>query len=185
MALNIESFDWRQKPNSRERIMFIVAMVGCCLAFFRACWSPSRESMMEIRGRIDKVKQEQKVAAQLGVSKAPKAATTAPVKVGVLTNVGTIKDVQEALDAIAQPLLLKGVRLTDLRVSEMEREGKVVRQKVDVTLMGSFYAVAEYLEAAEKLSSPLMIEDFSIATNDDKSGRVTAIIKGSFYGMDK
>jgi hypothetical protein len=184
MALEMQPIDWRQQPNSRERIMFFAALVGCCLAFFRACWSPGHDSIVEIQERIDKVQQEQKVAAQLGASKVP-SATPTPVMRGVLENVGSIKDAQMAIDTIAQPLLLKGVSLTSMRASEIEREGRVVRQKVDLILVGSFYAVAEYLEAAEKLPSPLVIEDFSIATKDDRSGRVTATIKGSFYGMDK
>lgn len=184
MALEMVAIDWRQKPNNRERIMFFAAMVGCCLAFFRACWSPGHEAMLEMQGQIDKARQEQKVAVQLGASRAPSAAAVS-VAPGVKMALGSIQDVQMAIDAIAQPLLLKGVQLTEVKASEIEREGKLVRQKVELKLVGSFYAVAEYLEVVENMPAPLVIEDFSIATNDDKSGRVTTTIKGSFYGMDK
>lgn len=185
MALEMTSVDWRQKPNSRERIMFFAALAACCLGFFRACWSPSAETISDIQEQMKKIEQEKKVAVQLGGVSAPSSTTPSPIKTGVLAGVGSLAEVQQAIDSIAQPLLLKGVHLMDIKVDELEREGNVVCQKVELKLSGSFYAVAEYLEAAETLPAPLVIEDFSIATNDDKSGRVTTTIKGSFYGMDK
>lgn len=184
MALEMLSIDWRQKPNARERIMFLVAMALGLLGFFRACWAPGHETMSEIQDQMNKVKQEQKVAAQLGSAKVSSPETPAS-KVGALSGAGSIQDVQQAIDDIAQPLLLKGVQLVEVNATELERESNVVRQKVTLKLVGSFYAVAEYLEAVENMPAPLIIEDFSITSNDDKSGKVTTIIKGNFYGMDK
>lgn len=185
MALEMLAVDWRQKPNSRERIMFFAAMAACCLGFFRACWSPSAEKMTTIRAELEKVKQEKVVATQLGAALAPSATPSSPGTPVALTSVGSLTDVQQAIDTIAQPLMLKGVQLVDVKVEELQREGNLVREKVELKLVGSFYAVAEYLELAENLPAPLVIEDFSIASKDDRSGKVTTTIKGSFYGMVK
>lgn len=184
MGLDL-AVDWRQKPNSRERIMFFAAMAACCLGFFRACWSPSAETMTKLQKELEKVEQEKKVSLQLGLSHATSSAMPASYKPATLTGVGSLADVQDAIDTIAQPLSLKGVQLTDVKVEELQREGELVREKVELKLVGSFYAVAEYLEFAENLPAPLVIEDFSIASNDDRSGRVTTTIKGSFYGTVK
>lgn len=185
MAFEMLSVDWRQKPNARERIMFFAVLAVGCLGFFRACWSPSNETIRELRGEIEKVNQEKKVAAQLGPAQTPSPAAPMLAKTGTMDGIGSLRDVRQATDAIAQPLLLKGVLLTGLNAAELEREGNIVRQKVELNLVGSFYAVAEYLDAVEHMPAPLIIEDFSMTSNDDKSGRVTTTIKGSFYGMDK
>lgn len=186
MALEILTVDWRQKPNMRERIMFLTVLVVGCLGFFRACWAPSHAAMVELHAEIEKINQEKKVAAKLLPANIPPSKAMTPTRTaGTLDGAGSIRDVQQAIDTVAQPLLLKGVQLAEIKVAELEREGNVVRQKLEMKLLGSFYAVAEYLEAIENLSAPLIIEDFSIDSNDDKSGKVKTMVKGSFYGMDK
>lgn len=184
MPLGLQSVDWQQKPNVRERIMFFAAMAVFFLGFLKACWFPSRSAIADLHDEIDKLHQEKKVAMQLRPDIA--APGGAPIAASpVLTGAGSIKDVQSAIKNISQPLVLKGVKLLGVKVEELERDGNVVRQKVEMQLSGSFYSVAEYLEVVETLPAPLVIEDFSISLNDDKSGRVTTMIKGSFYGMDK
>lgn len=184
MPLGLQTVDWQQKPNARERIMFFAAMAVFLLGFLKACWFPSRSAISELREEIEKLGQEKKVAAQLIPAGSTPGAAVVP-QGDALTGAGSIQDVQSAIENIAQPLLLKGVKLMGVKSADLEREGNMVRQKVDLQLAGSFYSVAEYLEAVETLPAPLVIEDFSITLNDDKSGRVNATIKGSFYGMDK
>ncbi len=181
MLLGMQSVDWQQKPNARERIMFFAAMGVFLFGFFKTLWFPSHASIDELRDELEKLTQEQKVAAQL-LSSGP---TLVSPKLAPLSGAGTIKDVQAAVQRISQPLLLKGVILTSMKASELEREGNMVREKMELQLSGNFYSIAEYLEALEALPAPLVIEDFAITLNDDKSGKVVATIKGSFYGMDK
>lgn len=185
MAFGLESIDWRQKPNSRERTIFLAAMGVFFLGFLKACWFPSRAAITEIKDHIAKAEQEKKVAVQMQAAPQPAAASGAPQVGRPLAGVGSIKDVQSAIQKIAQPLLLKGVTLMGVQTAELEREGNMVRQKVELLLNGNFYAVGEYLEAIETLPAAFVIDDFSISLNDDKSGKVTATVKGSFYGMDK
>lgn len=152
------------------------------LGFLKACWFPSRAAIEELRGELEKVGQEHRISAQL---KPVQGAAPVATPTATMTGAGTIPDVQSAIEKLSQPLLLKGVALTSLKSSDLEREGNMVRQKVELQLTGNFYSVAEYLEALEALPAPLVIEDFAIAVNDDKTSRVLATIKGSFYGTDK
>lgn len=178
------SIDWHQHPNARERIMFMAAMAVFLLGFLKACWFPSRSAIAELHGQLEKVSQEKHVAAQLAPpSGTPPPAGVSPPPSARMGGAGRIQDVQSALERLSQPLLLKGVNLMSLKSSDLEREGTTVRKKVELQLSGNFYSVAEYLESLESLPAPLVIEDFAIALNDDKSGRVTALVKGSFYGM--
>lgn len=185
MPFGIESVDWRQKPNARERTIFLAAMAVFFLGFLKACWFPSRLAISEIKDEIAKAEQEKKVALQMQAAPQQAATPGAPQVSRPLVGVGSIQDVQSAIQKIAQPLLLKGVTLLGVQTSELEREGNMVRQKVELLLSGNFYAVGEYLEAIETLPAAFVIDDFSISLNDDKSGKVMATVKGSFYGMDK
>lgn len=184
MPLGLQTVDWQQKPNARERVMFFATLAVFFLGFLKACWFPSRSAISDLREEIDKLSKEKKVVAQL-VTTAPTPAGVVVPQGNVLTGAGSIQDVQSAIESVAQPLLLKGVKLLGVKSADLEREGNMVREKVELQLAGSFYSVAEYLEVVETLPAPLVIEDFSITLNDDKSGKVTAMIKGSFYGMDK
>ncbi len=184
MPFGLQSMDWLQKPNARERVMFFAALAVFFLGFLKACWFPSRSALSDLHEEIAKVHQETRVASQL--RPATQATVGAPASVGgVPTAVGSIQDVQSAIDTVAQPLLLKGVKLLGVKIQDLERDGNMVRQKVEMQLAGSFYSVAEYLEAVEGLKAPFVIEDFSISLNDDKSGKVTATVKGGFYGQDR
>lgn len=184
MPLSLQNVDWNQRPNTRERTMFFAALAVFLLGFMKACWFPSRATISDIQEEMAKVEQEKKVALQMRA--APQQAGTSAVPAArSLAGVGSIQDVQLAIQKIAQPLLLKGVNLMGVKASDPEREGTMIRQKVELDLSGNFYAVGEYLEAIEALPAAFMIGDFSISLNDDKSGKVTANIKGSFYGQDK
>lgn len=178
--MGLQSVDWQQKPNPRERIMFMAALVVFFLGFMKACWFPSRSAISDIKQEIQKVEQEQSTAIALQQTPseaAPQAPTAAPQ-----SGVGSVKDVRGAIATISQPLLLRGVKLLDVKAGDLEHEGRLVSQKVELKLSGSFYAVAEYLEALEALPAALVIEDFSLALNDAKSAKVFADIKGRFYG---
>lgn len=185
MPLGLQSVDWQQKPNARERIMFFATLAVFFLGFLKACWFPSRSAITDVRAEIEKIGQEKKVSAQLRPAVSATGNVPAISKTEVLNGVGSIKEVQSAIEKIAQPLLLKGITLRGVKAAEVERDGSMVRQKVEIQLAGSFYSLGEYLEAIETLPSAFVIDDFSIALNDDKSGKVSAVIKGSFYGMDK
>lgn len=162
--------------------MFFAAMGVFLLGFLKACWFPSREAISLIHEELDKVTQEQKLSAQLQPTHGETSVVVKPV---TMLGAGSISDVQSAIEKLSQPLLLKGVNLSSMKASDLEREGNMVREKVELQLTGNFYSVAEYLEALETLPAPLVIEDFAIALNDDKSGKVLATIKGSFYGIGK
>lgn len=185
MPLGLQSVDWQQKPNSRERIMFFATLIVFLLGFLKACWFPSRSAISDLHVEMAKVAQEKRISAQLNPTVVVPGAVPVTLKTETLSGVGSIKDVQSAIEKIAQPLLLKGITLQGVKVGDVERDGNVVRQKVEMQLSGSFYSLGEYLETIESLPSSFVIDDFSITLNDDKSGKVVAIVKGSFYGMDK
>ncbi len=185
MPLGMQSVDWQQKPNARERVMFFATLAVFLLGFLKACWFPSRSAISDLHEEINKLHQEKKIAVQLRPAMPSDGTTPVSSKMASLVGVGSIQDVQMAIEKVAQPLLLKGVTLRGMKSADLERDGNMVRQKVELQLSGSFYSIGEYLEAIESLPSAFVIDDFSIALNDDKSGKVTAMIKGSFYGQDK
>jgi Tfp pilus assembly protein PilO len=181
--MGLQSIDWQQKPNSRERVIFFAALFVFFLGFMKACWLPSREAISELKGELQKAEQELGTVRHLQAS--PEAGSSQAPQPASLSGVGSLKDVRSAITTISQPFLLRGVKMTGVQASDLEHEGSLVSQKVELNLSGSFYSMAEYLEAIESLSAPIIIEDFSLTLNDVKLGRVSAIVKGRFYGMDR
>lgn len=185
MDLKLSSVDWQQKPNKRERTMFLVALVVFLFGFMKACWLPSRQAIDELHDAMNKAEQEKRVATQLRTTPAASTApTAAPTSNMPKLAAGTIKDVEGAVQAISEPLLLNGVVITGFKQTELQREGNFVRQQVELNLQGNFFMIGGYLEALEKLPAPLVIEDFSMSLGDDKSSKITVALKGSFYGKD-
>ncbi|PIR21193.1 MAG: hypothetical protein COV45_00165 [Deltaproteobacteria bacterium CG11_big_fil_rev_8_21_14_0_20_47_16] len=183
--MGLQSVDWQQKPNARERTMFFAAMIVFFLGFLKACWFPSRSALSDLKEELHKLEQEKSVSIHLQAT--PQAGATIPQipQSGSTAGIGSLKDVQSAIGTISQPLLLRGVKIQEVKTTDLEHEGNIVSQNVELQLVGSFYSMAEYLESLESLPAPLVIEDFSLALNDDRSGKVLADIKGRFYGMDK
>ena len=179
--------DLRQKPNQREKIIFAAALLIFSFGFLKSCWAPSRQSIAAVKDQLKNMEtQKEELAKMTNLPEAlQKTNAAAPNLLQKSpSGVGSMKDVENALHSLSQPMMLKGVELTGIKFTDLVREGPLARQKVELELAGSFTNVGRYVDSIESLATPFIIEEFSMMVKDEKSSRVATEIKGSFYGKE-
>ncbi len=185
--MNIKSFakiDLNQKPNRRERTIFILLLAALCLGFVRSCLLASHHAISSIRQQLESTSEERRQLIA-----APNTAEASPAMQSDLVEKATInskrfgsrQDVVDAVHFLTQPLQLRGVKIIKSKFADLREEGSLIYREADLTLSGSFAAIGAYIETLEALPAPLIIETLSI--NSDPSSRITAEIQGRFYGQ--
>lgn len=174
MKLNLSQFDFSQKLNQRETLIFIATLLIASLGFFRACVTPNQKVIADANEQIQKLEIER---SQLGGKKSQ--------VVQFKQWIGTPTLVDQSIDSLAKPLHLRGVQVVSLELGDSSKKDEAFTKKtVLLTLSGNFISVGAYIEYLENLPLPLMIESLSVAPDGSNPSRVTSKIQGGFYGSN-
>lgn len=180
-----KAIDLNQKPNQRERIIFALALLFFLVTFVRSCWVPSHRAISEVKNQLRLMEAERGTLAQVSqlktVIKKTKGEDIPLPLTKPMAFVGSVKEMEATLGRLSEPRILKGVRLLKSRFAEMEREGNLLRRRIELELVGGFQGLGRYLNALESMPAPLWIEAFSIKTGGDK---LSAKVRGSVYGIE-
>lgn len=183
MNIKLSSIDLRQRPNQREKLIFVMTLVIFTFGFFKACWVPSRTAIGEVERQIQHM-QEQLVSLSQDSTVVQMANLPPGLTRSEMSLVGSVEDVRSVAENLTKPLLLKGLRVVESRFSEIEKDGSLVRQPVILRLEGSFQKVGNYLHAVEILNPPLVIDSVDLETIPEKVDQVKVFIQGSVYGKE-
>jgi hypothetical protein len=172
-----------QRPNQREKLIFLMTLVIFTFGFFKACWIPSRMAIDEIDRQIQYMQEQ--VVTMSQDSTVVQIANLPPDLTRVeMSLVGSLEDVRSVAENLTSPLLLKGLRVVESRFSEIEKDGSLVRQPVILRLEGGFQKAGSYLHAVEMLNPPLIVDSISLEAVPEKVDQVKVFIQGSVYGRE-
>lgn len=183
MNIKLSSIDLMQRPNKREKLIFVMTVVIFLFGFFKACWIPSRTAMSEIERQIQYM-QDQAASLSQDSSVVHMANLPPDLTGNEMTLVGSVEDVGNVAQNLTKPILLKGLRVVESRFPEVERDAPLLRQPVILRLEGSFQKVSRYLRAVEMFSPPLIIDSMSLEAIPEKLDLVRVFMQGSVYGKN-
>lgn len=180
-ALETLKYRLQQKPNSRERLIFFVAMAAFLFGFVKACAMESSKSVSSLQERLDKALAEQ---AQLGVAPSPLTATAAHPSKSDLSSVKWVGDKQAvnlSSDRLVQAARDNGIIIRKISLPDFKTKGNFLYKPISLTLAGSMGDLGRYIETSERLQVPLVIENISLEHSTEFEDLLTLRIEGGFY----
>ena len=185
MKFQFGSIDLRATPTRRELIIFGFVLVAAGMGFFRSYFVPNVNTISILNDQKLALVQQRDQLAKLahvpqGVSKMlgkPKGEIQQLI-------FGSEKEMRLALDQWTRSSLLRGIKVTGSKLSDVEKKGKLLRMNVELHVEGSFAGVGRYIEKLELPPAPLAIQSISITSVSDRSSRVHSAIVGSVYAME-
>ncbi|MBI4209805.1 MAG: hypothetical protein HY538_08915 [Deltaproteobacteria bacterium] len=192
MALQITSVRWREVPNSRERLIFLAALLAFVLVFLKSCWFPSREALSEVQAHLEEAFKEKEAFVQ-----AQRQFGAQSQKVEPHAGSAVLASYEEWAHQIARnpsgwvmqemtnPILTKGLQVTGVEFPDPVRQGRVTTQEFTVSLLGSFPFLGRYLERLDRLSAPLLISHWEILSLEEEGAAgVKLTLEGIVYGWE-
>lgn len=171
-----------EKPNSRERLIFLLALVAFVGMFFKACVMESHKSVGQLQEQIEKAMAEQESLKQqtalIGQAAAPNPNASPVDKIAW---VGSRDAATKASDALVKSAHEYGVTLSKFSLPDYRDKQNLVFKPVSMTLFGSLGDLGRYLENTEHLEVPLVIENLALEQSADFSDFITLRIEGGFY----
>lgn len=177
MKLNL-----RQKPNSRERIIFFMALVAFGFVFYRIGIMAPNAVISKLETELktletEKVQLIQKSATQLQGNLQPKAQAHS----NAMNWIGKKQNLDRATDSLIQAAHDNRVPVIKFNFPESKEKGNLSFRPINVSLSGSLAELGGYLERAEHLPIPLVVDRLSLEPSVDFAGIVTLRIEGGFY----
>ena len=174
----------RQKPNSRERVIFFLAIIVLSFVFVKSCALKSHSAYSSMKEQLDRALVEKaallKPAPQANIVNDSKK-DDAQSRAARLSWIGNKESANFASDSLVQSAQVNGILLVKFSLPEYKEKKNFLYKPVSLTLAGSLTDIGRYLEKSEQLAIPLVIENIAIETNHDFSDLVTLRIEGGFY----
>jgi hypothetical protein len=172
-----------QKPNPRERLIFIAALLVFVVVFFKACVVENRNVASELQGELDKAVAEQntlKAQSALNVAIAKKQ-LDAKSNVTTTNWIGSKKAASSASDALVKAAQDHGILMVRFSLPDYKEKSNFLFKPISLTLAGTLGDLERYIDNSEHLEVPLVIEHLSIDPNSEFPDLVTLRIEGGFY----
>jgi|GEM_PF-5557262 len=180
-AMETVKYRLQQKPNSRERLIFFVAMAAFIFGFVKACAMESIKSVSSLQEQLDKALTEQ---TQIAADSSPVAPSTVQPARGDLSSVKWVGDkraVNLSSDHLVQAARDNGIIIRKISLPDFKAKGNFLYKPISLTLAGSMGDLGRYIEISERLQVPLVIENISLEHSTEFEDLLTLRIEGGFY----
>lgn len=173
----------RQKPSSRERLMFFVALAAVAFLFVRTgVLAPmnAKEKLVETleAGKKEQAELEKRAIATAG--KPSKSNEKEEDQPGI-NWIGQPKLIDAATEALVINAKRNNITLLKFNFSPQDfKEGHVFKP-ISLTLTGALADLGRYLESTEHLAVPLVVSRLSFEPSSDFANVVTLRVEGGFY----
>jgi hypothetical protein len=171
----------QQKPNSRERIIFFVALAAFAFGFYKAFIVESNNAVSTLQEQLDKVIAEQDQLKAISAVPMAQGKQPADPKLAHVKWVGDKRSVGFASDALIRAARDSGIILLKVGLPEFKDKQNFLYKPVSLTLTGSLGDLGRYIENSEQLEVPLVIENLSLEHSNEFEDLLTLRIEGGFY----
>jgi hypothetical protein len=186
----LNSVDWQQLPNKREKVIFSVALLVFLFVFVRSCWGPSINAIGQAKKELKTVRDERSAMEALvggQVSKTQKAFEwKGDIKKRAYYDELAKKLADDPdivlMNNFSNPATLRDVKITNIDMPDSKTDNGITKQAWTVSAAGSFIAIGEYISRLEAQPLLFVINGINIQSSGDAFGRVNADIKGESYG---
>ncbi len=168
----------KQKPNTRETIIYSVALIFVCFSLCRHLIYGPYSAIADAKRQLVPLEEERTHIAQL---------LAMPEKFVVATKARRwVGNSPEAFDGAAEEITnlihQKGVTIQKLQLGAVQKEGAFTSRDASLTILGSYDTLGRFIEHLEGMPAPLVIQALSMQPDVDNPDNVVVNLKGSIYG---
>lgn len=171
----------QQKPNSRERLIFFVALAAFLFGFVKACAMESTKAVSALQEKVDQALTEQTQIAQASAPVPAKSSQAANSSLSAVKWVGDKRAVNLSSDRLVQAARDNGIIIRKISLPDFKAKGNFLYKPISLTLAGSMGDLGRYIETSERLQVPLVIENISLEHSTEFEDLLTLRIEGGFY----
>jgi Tfp pilus assembly protein PilO len=184
MKWQVGNFDLLTSPTRREVIIFITVLIFGAIGFLRAYYFPNVKNINTLKDQENAlVLQRDQLGKLMKIPQAVSEKISSKQHPGYEQYIyGSEKEIRSAFEQWTRPRLLRGIKITGSKLSDVVRQGQYLRMSVEINVEGSFVGLGRYIEVIEKPPTPLSIETIDMTPLQKGSSKVRTIIKGSVYG---
>lgn len=165
----------RQKPDTREKILFGIMLGSFIIFFLKSCAWTNHQKVSELKASITNIQQQQK---ELLVQRPTQTQT--PQKRWV----GTQSGIQDASEIALNSYYLPGIKIIKNELSPVTTEEGLQKRELKMSVTGSYQALETYLNYLENRPVPAVINDFVIKISDEDHDILILELSGGLYGAN-
>ena len=191
--LNLQGFNWKHQPSSREKIIFVVVLAASLLFFLDTLWKPQSVKIHALKSELRTVELEADAVRKLieattvqlnkAVSETDKTQTMDSYVKKVVER--KIVDVTEEVNSTADLMRSRGFAkkadIMKVQIGDRVEEGGFIKVPIAVEMKGRYTAVKDYFESLENIGRALVVDSFQMEKGQGKSNDLFVKIKTELY----
>lgn len=185
MTLGSLKLTLQQKPNSRERLIFLAAILVFIVVFFKACVTENKKVIDDLQGKVDTGITERKeldkqaaLAKQIALGLASKSVKSDSARIQWIGKKG---GANRAADDLVKGAQENNVYLVKYSLADAKDKQNYLFKAVNITVAGALADLGRFIESSERLSIPLVIDRLAFEQSPDSADYITLRLEGGFY----
>lgn len=192
--LSLSKLKLDQAPSIRERIVFIISLVGVLILFVNIIWSPisnnistAKAGYKAIELQVDTVKKlidatNAQVAAGQIASKTKETPIGEWVKRVLGRSVADVtQEITATVDQLGSRTLAQRVKVVKVDIGSRVEQSNYVMVPIMIELEGQYTGIQTYIESVERLERPIVVSKLDVEPIQGGRGKLGAKVEVELY----